>query len=119
MDRDDYTDESYTQPHVPPATPPVIDADADPDDAATLAMANGDSDSSGSHTYGFPRGAEDRELQGGGIPDELDPDRGGDTVEPQSPDEIDPGQGDTDEPGATPAETEPATTPAETPMPPD
>ena len=119
MGREDYTDETYTQPHVPPATPPVIDANADPDDAATLAMANGDSDSSGSRAYAFPRGAEDEEIQPDGAPDEVDPGEGGDTINPQAPDEIDPGQGDTVEPGATPAETEPASIPAETPMPPD
>ena len=119
MDRDDYTDETYTQPHVPPATPPVIDANADPDDAATLAMANGDSDSPGSRPGSFPRGAEDEELQPGQTPDEFDPDGGGDTIEPQSPDEVVPDGGDTVEPGATPDETQPASTPVETPMPPD
>jgi hypothetical protein len=97
----------------------VIDANADPNDAATLAMANGDSDFSGSNPYQFPRGEEDEELQSGGAPDELDPGEGGDTINPQAPDEIEPDQGDTVEPGATPAETEPASIPAETPMPPD
>jgi len=119
MDRDDYTDETYTQPHVPPATPPVIDANADAGDAATLAMASGDSDYPGSRPGSFPRGGEDEELQPGKTPDELMPDQGGDTIDPQAPDEFDPGEGDTVEPGATPAETEPASTPAETPMPPD
>jgi hypothetical protein len=119
MDRDDYTDATYTQPHVPPATPPVIDADADANDAATLAMANGDSDYSGSRAYRFPRGEEDEELQHGGEPDEVEPDEGGDTINPQSPDEVVPDDGDTVEPGATPDEAEPGSTPVETPMPPD
>ena len=119
MDRHDYTDESYTQPHVPPATPPVIEANADPEDAATLAMVNGDSDSPGSPPYEFPRGGEDEELQPGGTPDELTPDEGGDTINPQAPDEVIPDGGDTVEPGATPDETQPDSTPIETPMPPD
>jgi len=134
MDRDDYTDPSYTQPHVPPATPPVIDHNADARDAATRAMRNGDSDSSGSRPGSFPRGAEDEELQrhdaahesepgeGGDTidpqsPDELDPD-GGDSIDPQSPDEFDPDGGDIVEPGATPGEIEPAA-PPETLLPPD
>lgn len=118
MDRDDYTDESYTQPHIPPATPPVIDPQADAGDAATLAMVNGDSDYPGTRSSSFPRGAEDEELQPGNSPDELDPDDGGDTVEPQSPDELDPGGGDTIEPDAVPDEISPAE-PAETDLPPD
>lgn len=117
MDRNEYTDRNYTQPHVPPATPPVIDPNADPHDAATLAMVNGDSDSPGSRPGSFPRGAEDKELQPGGAPDEVEPDRG-DTIDPSAPDEIDIERGDTVEPGATPDETRPAA-PPETLLPPD
>ncbi len=119
MDRTAYTDVSYIQPHIPPATPPVIDHNADAGDAAILAMANGDSDSPGSRPSSFQRGAEDVELQPGAGPDEVDPDGGGDIVEPQSPDEFDPDGGDIVEPGATPIEAPPPENPAETPMPPD
>ena len=117
MDRDDYTDKDYRQPHVPPATPPVIDSHTDPADAATLTMPSGDRDSPGSRPGSFPRGQEDEELQPGGPPDEVPPDDG-DIIEPGAPDEIETERGDTAEPGATPDEAEPAP-PPETPPPPD
>lgn len=117
MDRANYTDQDYRQPHVPPGTPPVVDPNADPRDAARLTMVNGDSDSPGSRPGSFPRGKEDEELQPGGAPDEVTPD-GGDVIEPGAPDEIEGEPGDTTEPGATPDEAEPAP-PPETPPPPD
>lgn len=140
MDRSRYADPDYRQPHVPPATPPVIDSNADPADAATLAMDNGDSDAPGSRPARFNRRREDAvaydhggegHLLSGGAgrdridpgqqPDEIVPDRGGDDVPDPSPDEVAPGQGDFDRPDSSPVENPPPpdAAPAETPPPPD
>lgn len=50
-------------------------------------------------------------------PDEVNPDRGGDTVNPQSPTEFPPGREDIDEP--QPDQPDIAPSPLETPPPPD
>ncbi len=96
MDRQDYTDESYERAHLPPATPPTIDPNADPLSAAELANDNGDSD--------YPGRPGDDDITPGDTPDEIVPDDG-DPVEPTSPDEISIERGDHDNPGATPPET--------------
>lgn len=122
MDRSDYTNADYDQPHVPPATPPVIDSNADAGDAARLADDDGDSDAPGSRPAHLDRSLEDEELFPGGSPDELQPGKGGDWDEPgQTPDEVAPGQGDTDMPDSSPSEVpaQPDTQPLETPLPPD
>lgn len=137
MDRENYTDAGYRQPHVPPATPPVIAENADPEDAARLAFDDGDSDAPGSQPAHFVRGREDEVaydhgneghlLSGGGgdrdnpgeQPDEIVP-NDPDTDQPdEAPDEVAPGQGDFDQPGNVPVETppQPGTTPGETPPP--
>ena len=138
MDRSDYADADYRQPHVPPATPPVIDPNADAQDAATLAMDDGDSHAPGSQPAHFHRGREDEALfdrnnveqpasDGGDRdfpgeqPDEIVPDEG-DGYEPGStPDEVSPDQGDFDRPDSSPVEMppQPDTGPIETPPPPD
>jgi len=135
MDRSEYTNAGYDQPHVPPATPPVIDSAADAGDAATLADADGDSDASGSRPAHLDRSAEDAvdfdhgaqaHLQSGGDrynpgrqPDEVGPGQD-DIAQPgRTPDEVAPDQGDFDSPGSTPAEMppQPGSTPGETPAP--
>lgn len=138
MDRSDYTDADYRQPHVPPATPPTIDPNADAEDAAELALDNGDSDAPGSQPAHFNRGREDEvtydhgneghltagsggdRINPGRQPDEVNPGQG-DTVPDRTPDEVAPGQGDFDRPDSTPIETppQPDTAPAETPPAPD
>ena len=136
MDRDAYTNASYDQPHVPPATPPVIDSAADANEAASLAMASGDSDSPGSHPAQFDRSREDAvdfdhggaaHLQSGGgstynpgkQPDEVGPGEGDSDQPGRTPDEVAPGQGDFDTPDKAPAELppQPGSTPGETPPP--
>ena len=89
----------YDTPTVPPATPPVINDHANPDDAG-LAMPNGDSD--------FP----------GSTPDEtVEP--GGDTDDPSIPEQgVPPGEESIDEPGDTPEEAPaPEAVPSEAPPP--
>ena len=135
MDRDEYTDESYARPHVPPGTAPVIDSRADPRDAAERAKDDGDSDYSGTNEASVDRGREDEALfdhganrgigsggdqaEPGKQPDEIVPDEGDIDVPGRTPDEVGPGQGDFDRPGRTPAETppQPDTMPTETPPP--
>jgi hypothetical protein len=118
MDRDQYTDESYAQPHVPPATPPVIDSAASGFDAAVLANDNGDSDYSGTHEASVDRGDEDEGISPADVPDEIVPDEG-DVVEPSGPAEIEiEREGDIDQPGGDDMD-EPGRTPLETPLPPD
>lgn len=130
MDRSDYTDADYAQPHVPPATPPVIDPNASAEDAATLAMDNGDSHAPGSQPAHFHRGREDDYLFDGGgdggdtiepgeQPDEIVPDEGDTDVPDRAPDEVSPGQGDFDRPDSAPVEMppQPGSTPGETPPP--
>jgi hypothetical protein len=138
MDRSDYTDAGYRQPHVPPATPPVIDSNADPDDAATLAMDDGDSHAPGSQPAHFNRGREDEALfdrgseehlasnggdrdYPGDQPDEVVPGEGDDYEPGGTPDEVSPDQGDFDRPDSSPIELppQPDTGPIETPPPPD
>ena len=122
MDRENYTDESYAKPHVPPATAPVIDAQAEPRDAAELAHDSGDSDYPGTREASVERGTEDQalysgprdgnvehgegdeEIAPGDSPDELVPDEG-DLARPTSPDEIEVEEGDTVNPGKVPDET--------------
>jgi hypothetical protein len=93
------TDRSQAVPEfggrtVPPATPPLVNANASAEDAATRPDESGDSD--------FP----------GSNPDEIEqPGR-------SEPDEIDPGGGDIDEPGSAPVETPPPAEPT-VPPPPD
>ena len=135
MDRSDYTDADYSQPHVPPSTPPVIDSNADAHDAATLAMDSGDSDSPGSQPAHFDRGREDDVLFGqregsafagggdrdypGQQPDEVGPGFGDSDMPGRTPDEVAPGQGDFDRPDSAPSEMppQPGSTPGETPPP--
>jgi hypothetical protein len=134
MERSDYTNADYDQPHVPPATPPVIDSNADAGDAATLADDDGDSDAPGSKPAHFDRSREDEvdfdngaqgHLQSGGEPgerpDEVVPGQGDNDQPGQAPDEFTPGQGDTDMPDSAPSEVpaQPDTMPLETPLPPD
>ncbi len=117
MNPEEYADESYTQPHVPPATAPVIDGQADACDAATLANDNGDSDYSYSRLSDVDRGGEDDDVAPGDTPDEIVPDDG-DIVEPVIPDEITPDEGDIVVPDGGDI-IEPGSVPHETPMPPD
>lgn len=135
MNREEYTDESYARPHVPPGTAPVIDARADPREAAELAKADGDSDYPGSHEASVNRGREDEALfdhggqrgtrsggdqvEPGEQPDEIVPDEGDNDVPGGTPDEVGPGQGDFDRPDRAPPETPPLpdTMPTETPPP--
>jgi hypothetical protein len=118
MDRDQYTDESYSQPHVPPATPPVIDTHASAHDAATLANDNGDSDYAGSRIASVDRGDEDEGISPADVPDEIVPNEG-DIVEPAEPDQIDTERpDDIGQPGGDDM-AEPGRTPLETPLPPD
>ena len=106
MAPDPVTDESYTQPNIPPATPPVIDPAASPEDAARLADVSGDSDRSGTRIASVDRGGEDEEIAPGDTPAEIAPDQG-DVVEPAQPDEVRPDQGgDIVQPGAVPDGTE-------------
>ena len=138
MDRNPYADADYRQPNVPPATPPVIDPNADARDAAELALADGDSEAPGSQPAHFSRGREDdvtfdhgnagHLLAGGGDgdypgeqPDEIVPDQGDNDVPHRTPDEVAPGQGDFDRPDSAPQEmpAQPDTAPVETPPPPD
>ena len=132
-----YASDDYRQPQVPPATPPVIDANASARDAATLTKASGDSDQPGSRASNFNRGEEDEVLFDHGAQAHID--AGGDQIEPgRQPDEIVPGQGDNDQPGRTPDEVapgqgdfdrpdsapqeapaQPDSAPLETPLPPD
>ena len=102
MERSQHFDAGYREQDVPPGTPPVIDASADPRAAARFAMAGGDRD--------YP----------GEQPDEIVPDQG-DVDEPQrTPDEVAPGQGDFDQPDRSQIEMPPAPDVApETPPPPD
>jgi len=113
MDRDQYTNDNYSQPHVPPATPPAIDPNVAPLDAAELARDNGDSDASGTREASVDRGDEDAGISPADTPDEIVPDEG-DLTDPSAPDEVSPGQspaevepqpGDTDAPGQIPGET--------------
>ena len=130
MDRKAYTDADYRQPHVPPATPPVIDSNADASDAALLAMDDGDSNAPGSKPAHFNRGREDGGLfdgeraggdqdEPGKQPDEIVPDKGDDDVPDRTPDEVSPDQGDFDTPDNAPSEVppQPDTGPIETPAP--
>ena len=135
MDRNDYTDETYAKPHVPPATAPVIDSRAHPRDAAERAKDDGDSDRSGTNEASVDRGREDEalfdhgagrdarqggdQIQPGKQPDEIVPGEGDNDVPGRTPDEVRPGQGDFDRPDRAPAETppQPGTTPGETPPP--
>ena len=130
MDRTDYTDADYRQPHVPPATPPVIDSNASADDAARLALDNGDSNAPGSQPAHFNRSREDDMLfadtSAGGDrdfpgeqPDEIVPDQGDTDVPERTPDEVAPDQGDFDRPDSSPSELppQPGTAPMETPVP--
>lgn len=130
-----YASENYGQPTVPPATPPVIDSNADASDAAELALDNGDSDAPGSQPAHFNRSGEDEVLfdgasrnstSGGGDrdfpgqqPDEIVPGQGDSDVPERSPDEVAPGQGDFDRPGNAPDEIQPqpGRTPGQTPAP--
>ena len=89
----------YDTPTVPPATPPVINEHANPDDAG-LAFTNGDSD--------YP----------GSTPDEtVEP--GGDTYDPSIPEQgVPPGEEELNQPGETPDEvTAPDVVPAAAPPP--
>ena len=130
MDRKAYTDADYRQPHVPAATPPVIDSNAVASDAALLAMDDGDSNAPGSKPAHFNRGREDGGLfdgeraggdqdEPGKQPDEIVPDKGDDDVPDRTPDEVSPDQGDFDTPDNAPAEVppQPDTGPIETPPP--
>ena len=130
-----YSDASYRQPHVPPATPPVIDSNADSREAAELAIANGDSHAPGSQPAHFERGGEDealfdhgrdRRIDAGGDrdypgeqPDEIVPGQGDPGVPEGTPDEVAPGQGDFDRPDSSPIESppQPDVAPIETPPP--
>jgi hypothetical protein len=100
------TDRSQAVPEfggrtVPPATPPLVNANASAEDAATRPDESGDSD--------FP----------GSNPDEIEQPGRSEPYEPsRSPDEIDPGGGDIDEPGSAPVETPPPAEPT-VPPPPD
>ena len=113
-----YSADDYGTPTIPPATPPALDGDASPQDAATLAGVDGDSDSPGSVLWDGHRSEEDEELQPGGAPDEIVPDTPN-PIEPAPPPEVMPDGGDTDEPGAVPDEAPslPGQAPAETPPP--
>ena len=136
MDRSDYANADYDRPHVPPATPPVIDSAADARDAAILSDTRGDSDSPGSNPAHLDRSREDsvdfdhgsgQHLQSGGgdrydpgsQPDEVGPGQGDDAQPGRTPDEVAPGQGDFDMPDSAPAEMppQPGSTPGETPPP--
>jgi len=78
----------HDTPTIPPATPPVVNPKADPDEAH-IAKPDGDSD--------FPGRTPDEEI----IP-------GGDTDDPSiSPREVEPGEEELDRPGQTPDETPP------------
>jgi hypothetical protein len=128
MDRTDYADTDYRQPHVPPATPPVIDSNASAEDAATLALDDGDSDAPGSQPAHFNREREDEAIFGepggdrdfpGEQPDEVVPGQGDSDWPERTPDEVAPGQGDFDRPDSSPQEMppQPDTAPVETPAP--
>ena len=106
MDRDQYTDESYFTPHVPPTTAPAIDPNAEPLDAAELARDDGDSDASGSHEASVNRADKDADIAPGKTPDEIVPDEG-DITEPTAPSEIEIEREDVDMPGQGPDEVEP------------
>jgi hypothetical protein len=132
MDRNQYADADYRQPNVPPATPPVIDPNADAGDAE-LALADGDSEAPGSQPAHFNRvtfdhGSEGHLLAGGGDggypgkqPDEIVPGQGDSDMPHRTPDEVAPGQGDFDRPDSAPQEmpAQPDSAPVETPPPPD
>ena len=111
MDRNDYSEKDYREPHVPPSTPPGIDPHADPAEAATLAMDNGDSDYPGSHEASFDRTMEDDSIKPGDTPDEITP---------EQPDEVKPKKGDVIEPGKS-GDEKPPTAPStpEINLPPD
>ena len=84
-----YSERDYDQANLPPATPPVIDTDADPVSSRELAEDGGDSDSPGNVPAEAP--VPDR---GDGIasptPDEIST-PGDDTIKPgHAPDEISP-----------------------------
>jgi len=83
--------QDYDHPTIPPGTPPVIQPDADADEASELVRDDGDSD--------YP----------GQVPAETPAPDQGDRVEPAAPDEVQPDQGDTINPPS----------PLETPLPPD
>ena len=132
MDRNPYADADYRQPNVPPATPPVIDPNADAGDAAELALADGDSEAPGSQPAHFSHGRDGggsnrgHQLSGGGDrdypgeqPDEIVPGQGDTDVPERTPDEVAPDQGDFDRPDSSPIEMppQPDTMPAETPPP--
>lgn len=136
-----YADADYGQPHIPPTTPPVIDAGADANEAATLTRGDRASDAPGLRPARFDRRLEDERLfdgsrngshAGGGDrdfpgeqPDEIVPDQGDNDVPGQTPDEVAPDQGDFYQPDSSPIEsppppdTGPDTGPMETPPPPD
>lgn len=80
--------DDYERARVPPATPPVIDRNADPEDAALRAMENGDSDFPGSRPAELPPGRDDR-------------------IEPTAPPEVEPTPDDNDQPDAAPDEVTP------------
>ena len=108
------TDE-YSNPNLPPSTPPVIDPAAEPLSAAELSGDRGDAEVDGPSKSSFDRSAEDAAIgagdkdEPGKTPDEVVPDEG-DVTQPTAPPEIEIERPDTDNPGQTPLET---------PMPPD
>lgn len=118
MDRDDYTDASYTRPHVPPTTAPAIDRNAVPHDAAAWAKNDGDSDYPGTHEASVRGGGKDANVAPGQGPAEIVPD-GGDRIEPAQPDEISPAQPDEITPDRGGDTAAPGRAPEGTPPPPD
>ena len=99
--------DSYSEPNLPPSTPPVIDGVADPAEAKD-APVDGDDDVAGAHKASVDRGDEDVNIPAGDTPDEVRPDKG-DTINPPSPDEVESEPGDIDNPGSTPDEAPPET----------
>ena len=108
------TADEYSNPHLPPSTPPVIDPNAEPVSAAELSGDRGDAEVDGEAMSSFDRSAEDAAIGAGGgdtdqpgkTPDEIVPDEG-DTTRPTAPDEIEIERPDTDNPGQAPMETPP------------
>ncbi|MXO66566.1 hypothetical protein [Altericroceibacterium endophyticum] len=94
MAHDDYSENDYREPHLPPGTPPVIDKNADPEEAATLTDDKGDSDFPGKHPAEFQRGLEDDSINPGDTPDEAPPGPG-DKIDTDTPSEIEIGGGKT------------------------
>ena len=89
MDRNQYSDAGQRQPRVPPGTPPVVNADANAEDAANVSPdIDDDSDAPGSQPAHFLRGREDELAYGRGNEGHLMSD-GGDRDNPgEQPDEI-------------------------------